>query len=120
MEWHYECPECRQATVVDWDKHGHTISCTNTKRRYRCPTPATDHQAYVDTHEWPQEMEDAVYREKGRRCVIKGCGRAADTLDHTIPYSRGGKTSVENLFPMCQHHNSSKGDRTPLEWVDRD
>jgi len=108
MKWHYICPECGKPTVVDWDKHGKTVICSKTKKRYQCPTPATDHQAYVDTPEWPQEMEDEVYRRKGRRCTVDGCRRRGDTLDHRVPFSKGGKTSVDNLFQCASTITSPK------------
>ncbi len=82
-------------------QHGHHVS-------------ASDWGAYVDTHECPQGMEDVVYRTKGRWCTVDGCNKAAET--HEVPY---GKTSGENLFPICEHHNLSKGGQTSEEWLGR-
>jgi hypothetical protein len=48
---------------------------------------------------------------------VPGCRRPAQTLDHRVPFSGGGTTSVINLFPMCNEHNESKGN-TPYEvWI---
>jgi 5-methylcytosine-specific restriction endonuclease McrA len=35
------------------------------------------------------------------------------TADHIVPKSRGGKTEISNLQPMCSHCNMKKGNRMP-------
>ena len=73
-----------------------------------------------------------VFYEKGLRCVQ--CGKEGKTLihsrdiggnrhidvftetfelmtiDHILPKSKGGRTYIDNLQPMCQSCNSRKGD----------
>lgn len=45
------------------------------------------------------------------------CGEAKNqTLDHVIPVSRGGAHSIGNLVTACKSCNSSKRDRTIMEW----
>lgn len=39
------------------------------------------------------------------------------TLDHVTPRSRGGLTTPDNLVLACVSCNSSKGARTPEEWI---
>lgn len=34
------------------------------------------------------------------------------TIDHIDPYSKGGRSEIENATLMCRKHNSSKGNRT--------
>jgi hypothetical protein len=43
-------------------------------------------------------------------CAFPGCVRTAARcdLDHRIPWSRGGETSVGNLHPLCRHHHRLK------------
>jgi hypothetical protein len=36
--------------------------------------------------------------------------------DHTIPHSRGGPSTLENLTPSCRTCNRSKEAKTPDEW----
>lgn len=56
--------------------------------------------------------------------VVKGvvgpcvyCGNElADTVDHVIPFSRGG----DALVSACRSCNTSKGKRTPVEWKGAD
>ncbi|NUJ87285.1 HNH endonuclease [Plantibacter sp. MCCC 1A11337] len=54
-----------------------------------------------------------VLRRDGHRCAY--CGKAATTIDHVQPRSRGGVDSWENLVACCLRCNNVKGDRTPVE-----
>ena len=54
-----------------------------------------------------------VLRRDAFRCAY--CGRAATTIDHVQPRSRGGRDSWENLVAACLKCNNVKGDRTPAE-----
>lgn len=51
-----------------------------------------------------------VLRRDSHRCSY--CGRAANTVDHVQPKSRGGKDTWENLVACCLKCNNTKGDRT--------
>lgn len=58
----------------------------------------------------PREIVDAVYKRDGGRCVY--CGSTANLqLDHIIPFSKGGATSVENLQLLCQKCNIEKSNK---------
>lgn len=54
-----------------------------------------------------------VLRRDDHRCGY--CGRAASTIDHVLPRSRGGADSWENLVACCLKCNNVKSDRTPQE-----
>lgn len=43
------------------------------------------------------------------------CGGKADTIDHVLPESRGGKLTWENSVSACAKCNGFKADRTPEE-----
>lgn len=50
------------------------------------------------------------------RCVLCGSSPAVDQtcklhVDHITPWSRGGKTVIENLRSLCEHCNLGKGNR---------
>jgi hypothetical protein len=54
-----------------------------------------------------------ILRRDSNRCGY--CGGHANTIDHVLPRSRGGKDSWENLVACCLKCNNVKGDRTPQE-----
>ncbi|WP_243224646.1 HNH endonuclease [Microbacterium sp. CIAB417] len=54
-----------------------------------------------------------VLRRDNQRCGY--CGKAASTIDHVLPRSRGGADSWENLVACCLRCNNIKSDRTPQE-----
>jgi 5-methylcytosine-specific restriction endonuclease McrA len=54
-----------------------------------------------------------VLRRDAHRCAY--CGRAASTIDHIVPRSRGGSDTWSNLVACCLRCNGVKGDRTPDE-----
>ena len=56
-----------------------------------------------------------VLRRDAHRCGY--CGKAASTIDHVLPRSRGGKDTWENLVACCLRCNNIKGDRTPQEMM---
>lgn len=45
------------------------------------------------------------------------CTARATCLDHVTPISRGGTNAIANLVPACRSCNSSKRDRTLLEFL---
>lgn len=58
----------------------------------------------------PRELVDAVYRRDGGRCVY--CGSTENLqLDHIIPFSKGGATTIENLQLLCQKCNLEKSNK---------
>ena len=54
-----------------------------------------------------------VLRRDSHRCGY--CGKSANTIDHVLPKSRGGKDTWENLIACCLRCNNVKGDKTPQE-----
>jgi len=45
------------------------------------------------------------------------CGTKENlSIDHIIPLSRGGSHSIGNMMTLCRSCNSSKGNKTIVEW----
>jgi hypothetical protein len=56
----------------------------------------------------PQSVRSAVWRRDGGRCV--DCGSNENLhIDHIIPWSRGGSSTVRNLELRCESCNLKKG-----------
>ena len=54
-----------------------------------------------------------VLRRDGWRCAY--CSKAANTIDHVQPKSRGGSDTWDNLVACCFRCNNQKSDRTLSE-----
>lgn len=54
-----------------------------------------------------------VLRRDAHRCAY--CGKAAKTVDHIVPQSRGGKWTWLNTVAACSACNGRKANRTPEE-----
>ncbi|MDY7101377.1 MAG: HNH endonuclease [Actinomycetota bacterium] len=55
----------------------------------------------------------AVFHRDDHRCQY--CGRAAESIDHVVPRSRGGQHEWENVVAACRRCNLAKGDRLLTE-----
>ncbi len=51
----------------------------------------------------------SLFARDGHRCQY--CGRAAESIDHVVPRSRGGQHVWENVVAACRTCNSRKRDR---------
>jgi len=54
-----------------------------------------------------------IFARDDYRCQY--CGGTADSIDHVVPRSRGGRHEWENVAAACRPCNLSKRDRTPDE-----
>ncbi|MFI6867103.1 TerD family protein [Nocardia sp. NPDC050406] len=63
-----------------------------------------------DSRSIPQHVKTAVWQRDGGRCRECSAGEYLE-LDHIIPWSQGGATSVENLQILCRRCNQEKGAR---------
>ena len=117
MKWNYKCPNCHSWGSVEWKDIDNTFECHYCRNPHKPPRPANQFEAYVNTHDWPNEMETVVITIKGKKCTVPGCKNNSETLDHRLAFSNGGKTSVSNLYPMCKEHNQSKGDKDYGTWL---
>ena len=60
----------------------------------------------------PLTTRTVIARDQGK-CAY--CGFSADTVDHIVPRSKGGKHVWENVVAACRPCNGRKRDRTPEE-----
>lgn len=60
---------------------------------------------------------DYLLEQFGGRCAY--CPAAANTWDHVVPVSAGGRTEPGNIVPACGSCNSSKGNREVASWLRR-
>ena len=64
-----------------------------------------------------RKFRDEVLDRDGHACVYCGSRHLPLQLDHVIPRSRGGADFPENLVACCKPCNTSKGAKTPEEWL---
>ena len=57
----------------------------------------------------PREMKDRVFVRDGNKCSIDGCDGIPLQVDHKQPWSKHGKTELNNLTLLCETHNKRKG-----------
>ena len=58
----------------------------------------------------PKDVVDTVWNRDGGKCVYCGSNENLH-LDHIIPFSKGGDTSVANLQLLCQKCNLEKSNK---------
>jgi 5-methylcytosine-specific restriction endonuclease McrA len=63
------------------------------------------------------EQRRIIWNTSARRvCQHPGCGLVLTwedfTIDHIQPYSKGGRTRLDNAALMCRKHNAAKGNRS--------
>lgn len=117
MLWNYNCPDCHRPTSAEWRVREGEVICRHCAHTHYPPTPNEDRYAYVDSEKWPKEMEEAVAALRGTICSVPGCYHECERLVHRQSFLSGGRTSVDNLMPMCERHAVSKGDRDYDEWL---
>ena len=117
--WHYHCPHCGRALETPWDDIALEVACPDCSTAHFAPTPGEDHTAYVDGERWPQAIEAEVVRLRGSACVVPGCYREHTTLVPRLPFTKGGRSSVENLAPACAEHAAGRGEGDYEEWLAR-
>lgn len=47
----------------------------------------------------------------GLRCARPGCAGTDLQVDHIVPWSCGGRTTIENAQLLCAYHNGLKSNR---------
>jgi len=84
------------------------------KREYYGPVKRRSPEVIREyTRSIPPSYRKAVLVKFEHRCVHCGADlREVEVhIDHKVPFSKGGKTVIENLQPLCAPCNLSKGNR---------
>lgn len=69
-----------------------------------------DYNHNFKTEDWLEAVEHF-----GHKCAY--CGKHEKmTIDHFVPFSKGGELAKGNVIPACKKCNSSKNNRTFEEW----
>jgi hypothetical protein len=45
------------------------------------------------------------------------CGQPGDTMDHIVPWSKGGRTTMDNCICACSECNGQRGDMPPEQFA---
>lgn len=78
---------------------------------------ATRRQTWQGMNWCRQSTRAKIYDRDGRSCMYCGATDRRLTLDHIIPWSKGGSNLSYNLLTACNSCNSSRGDRLLVEWL---
>lgn len=99
-------------------KMGHVIEIDEGKRNIEGKQEEKKNNNYKvgDTRSIPLGIRIRVLNRDSYRCVKCGRSPATDVgiklhLDHKVPFSRGGKSTEENLQTLCQDCNIGKGNK---------
>jgi hypothetical protein len=63
-------------------------------------------------------QREQAKKESDGKCVVAGCDKPAEHVDHAIARSKNGDTTPENLQGMCAHHNCQKGAKNSAEYAE--
>lgn len=66
-----------------------------------------------------RKIKEILLKEDGSFCGYCGLRFKPEnlTIDHIMPLSKGGKTTVENSNLSCKKCNVLKGNMDPIKWV---
>ncbi len=71
---------------------------------------ATRNRRKYKSVEFPYKEWTALLERLGHACQM--CGKVGRmTIDHIVPYSKGGELHISNLQPLCKSCNSRKKNR---------
>ncbi|HYF80019.1 MAG TPA: HNH endonuclease signature motif containing protein [Symbiobacteriaceae bacterium] len=51
------------------------------------------------------------------RYICYWCGEPGETMDHVVPWSKGGRTTMDNCICACQECNGMRGDMPAAEFA---
>ena len=100
----------RQVAIVEEARDGHSIGPYPWPIVLRLIRYVKTTFLYAQSPTWSKR---GVLRRDHHRCAY--CGSKADTVDHLLPQSRGGRNTWLNTVAACTRCNNHKANRTPSE-----
>ena len=85
--------------------------------KYRAERRQHSHARKRNVEAIPYEGQQFLMEIFDGKCAY--CLQAANTWDHIIPISKGGRTTPGNIVPACSHCNSSKNNQDVFEWINK-
>lgn len=70
----------------------------------------------IDSNTLSKEEWDNCLKHFGNRDAYTGTVMNIVSMDHIIPVTKGGTTTVDNIVPCDKSINSSKGNKDMEEW----
>lgn len=107
--WYQANKQERNEYVSGWRRENRDAT-----RRHRQVRRARENEALVPGEPIPELWQLKLLY--GSECIIPGCTAEADTIDHIVPISKGGKHTFANTQPMCKSHNCSKRNRNSNDY----
>lgn len=98
--------------IFDGNEITHIINCLSQKRGdFYLDESVWESICRVERGKVTNRMRFAIYKRDGNRC--RRCGRRTNDLeiDHILPISKGGKSTMDNLQTLCRRCNLEKGNR---------
>jgi 5-methylcytosine-specific restriction endonuclease McrA len=105
----------RRAVVLALDEKVDVLADTGERlvsANLSCPVPSVIRLRYyvkVPYKRTAPLSRRAVFARDHNRCQY--CGRAAESIDHVLPRSKGGAHVWENVVACCRRCNTYKSDR---------
>lgn len=100
-----------KATIVASDQ-GHPVFAASGSWDRPSVILLTRYVRIPRTRALPVSRRGVLRRDDSNCCY---CSKSANTIDHVLPRSRGGRDTWDNLVACCLRCNNAKGDHTPAE-----
>lgn len=125
-DYYYICDYCEiddGRPLIIWDKlpkrKGHFAICyeclTKLNNENDGPENEIDPKIIITRLIIPENTRNKIFDRDNNQCVF--CGSQENlSLDHIIPFSRGGRTIEENLQTVCKPCNSKKGSKRTFQY----
>ena len=108
----------RRAIVLVMCERADVVAQHDDAPRFRSPNRETTVPSVIKLRHYvrvpfragqaPLSRRGVLARDR-HRCAY--CGNHADTIDHVVPKSRGGRHEWTNVVAACKLHNLKKGNR---------